>query len=50
MVDGAELTHSKVTEAEADYALSRRRVRLHVLTDGCGFDLADPTPKGGSPE
>lgn len=49
IVDGAEVSHSNVAEAEADYALSMHNVRLHVLTEGDRFDLATRTPKGGLP-
>ena len=50
VVDGAEVTHSNVAEAEADYALSMHDVRLHVLTEGDSFDLASRRPKGGMPD
>jgi cyanophycinase len=49
IVDGAEVTHSNVAEAEADYALSMHDVRLHVLTDGDQFDLKTRRPKAGMP-
>jgi cyanophycinase len=50
VVDGAEVSHSNVAEAEADYALSMHNVRLHVLTEGDSFDLKTRTPKGGMPD
>ncbi|HEY8618408.1 cyanophycinase [Phenylobacterium sp.] len=50
VVDGAEVSHSNVAEAEADYALSMHDVRLHVLTEGDEFDLATRRPKGGMPD
>ncbi|WP_374468938.1 cyanophycinase [Phenylobacterium sp.] len=49
IVDGAEVGHSNVAEAEADYALSMHDVRLHVLTEGDEFDLKSRRPKGGMP-
>jgi cyanophycinase len=50
IVDGAEVSHSNVAEAEADYALSMHDVRLHVLTEGDSFDLKTRKPKGGLPD
>jgi cyanophycinase len=50
VVDGAEVSHSNVAEAEADYALSMHDVRLHVLTEGDSFDLTARKPKGGMPD
>jgi len=50
IVDGGEVTHSNVAEAEADYALSMHDVRLHVLTEGDEFDIKTRRPKGGMPE
>jgi cyanophycinase len=50
VVDGTEVTHSNVAEAEADYALSMHGVRLHVLTEGDSFDLETRKPKGGLPD
>jgi len=50
IVDGADVTHSNVAEAEADYALSMHDVRLHLLTEGDSFDLSTRKPKGGMPE
>ncbi|HEY8571526.1 cyanophycinase [Phenylobacterium sp.] len=50
VVDGAEVSHSNVAEAESDYALSMHDVRLHVLTEGDCFDLRTRRPKGGMPD
>jgi cyanophycinase len=50
VVDGAEVSHSNVAEAEADFALSMHDVRLHVLTEGDCFDLKRRKPKGGMPK
>jgi len=49
IVDGTEVSHSNVAEAEADYALSMHDVRLHVMTEGDEFDLKARRPKGGLP-
>jgi cyanophycinase len=49
IVDGAEVSHSNVAEAESDYALSMHDVRLHVLTEGDTYDLKSRKPKGGMP-
>jgi cyanophycinase len=50
VVDGAEVTHSNVAEAEADYALSMHDVRLHVLTEGDEYDLKSRRPRAGLPD
>ena len=39
VVDGGGVTHSNIAEAEADRALAILDVRLHVLAQGCRFDL-----------
>jgi cyanophycinase len=49
VVDGAGVTHSNIAEAKPDRALSMYDVRLHVLSAGDGFDLAERRP-AGAPE
>ena len=46
VVDGADVTYCNVAEADPERALSMHDVRVHVLSDGDGFDLRDrrPTP------
>ena len=44
VVDGAGVTRSNIAEARADRALSMTDVRLHVLSQGDGFDLAKRRP------
>jgi cyanophycinase len=39
VVDGADVSHSNVAEADADQALSMHDVRLHVLSCGDTFEL-----------
>jgi cyanophycinase len=39
VVDGAEVTHSNIAEAEPDRTLSMFDVRMHVLSSGDRFDL-----------
>jgi len=44
VVDGADVTHSNVAEADPDQALSMHGVRLHVLSAGDSFDLRRRRP------
>ncbi len=44
VVDGAGVTHSNIAEARPDRALSMYDLRLHVLSSGDGFDLAQRRP------
>ena len=44
VVDGAGVARSNIAEARADRALSITDVRLHVLGQGDGFDLAKRRP------
>ncbi len=44
VVDGADVTFCNVAEARAECALSMHDVRVHVLSDGDGFDLRDRRP------
>jgi cyanophycinase len=50
VVDGDDVTHTNVAEAEADYALSMHNVRLHVLTEGDGFNLKSRQATAGMPQ
>jgi cyanophycinase len=45
VVDGTDVSHSNVAEADADQALSMHDVRLHVLSSGDGFDLKRRRPE-----
>jgi cyanophycinase len=44
IIDGAGLTCSNITDAEEDKTLSMFDIRLHVLSDGDEFDLAERRP------
>ncbi|MDX3901112.1 MAG: cyanophycinase [Sphingobium sp.] len=44
VVDGAEVTHSNISEARPERTLSMHDVRLHVLSAGDGFDLDQRLP------
>lgn len=44
VVDGSGVTHSNISEASPERTLSMHGVRLHVLSDGDGFDLAQRSP------
>ncbi|MBV9929688.1 MAG: cyanophycinase [Alphaproteobacteria bacterium] len=44
VVDGADVSYCNVAEARAECALSMHDVRVHVLSDGDGFDLASRRP------
>ena len=48
VVDGSDVTYCNVAEARAECALSMHDVRVHVLSDGDGFDLKSrrPVPPG----
>jgi len=45
IVDGSGVTHSNIAEASPERTLSMHHVRLHVLSDGDGFDLDRRCPK-----
>lgn len=49
VVDGAGVSHSNISEAEPDRALTMFDVRLHVLSAGDGFDLESRRPRAGTP-
>lgn len=44
IVDGSSVTHSNITEAEPDRALTMFDVRLHVLSAGDAFNLVKRRP------
>ncbi|KTF67606.1 cyanophycinase [Sphingomonas sp. HT-1] len=44
IVDGSGVTHSNIAEASPERTLSMHDVRLHVLSDGDGFDLDERRP------
>jgi cyanophycinase len=44
IIDGSDVTHSNVTEARREQALSMFGVRLHVLSAGACFDLTERRP------
>ena len=44
VVDGADVTYCNVAEAKMDCALSMHDVKVHVLSDGDGFDFARRRP------
>jgi cyanophycinase len=48
VVDGSGVSYCNVAEARSDCALSMHDVRVHVLSDGDGFDLKErrPIPPG----
>lgn len=48
VVDGADVTHSNIAEAEPDHSLSMHGVRLHVLSAGDRFDLKRRKPIAGA--
>lgn len=48
IVDGTDVTHSNVAEAQSDVTLSMHDVRVHVLADGDSFDLEERRPGAGS--
>jgi cyanophycinase len=48
-VDGSDVTHSNIAEADAERALSMHGVHLHVLAAGDGFNLTERCPQCGSP-
>jgi cyanophycinase len=47
VVDGEGATHSNIAEARADRALSMFDVRMHVLSSGDRFSIADRRPTCG---
>ena len=44
VVDGTDVTYCNLAEARAECALSMHDVRVHVLSDGDGFDLKARKP------
>jgi cyanophycinase len=44
VVDGTDVTYCNLAEARAECALSMHDVRVHVLSDGDGFDLKTRKP------
>ena len=44
VADGAGVTHSNIAEARPERALSMYDIRLHVLSSGDSFDLANRRP------
>ncbi|TGX56249.1 cyanophycinase [Sphingomonas gei] len=48
IVDGSGVTHSNIAEASPERTLSMHEVRLHVLSDGDGFDLERRAPAGSN--
>ncbi len=44
VVDGAGVTYSNIAEARPERSLSMYDVRLHVLSSGDSFDLAQRRP------
>jgi cyanophycinase len=50
IVDGEEVTHSNISEAEPHRTLSMHDVRLHVLSRGDGFDIPTRRPTAATPE
>jgi cyanophycinase len=49
VVDGSGVTHSNIAEAKADDALSIYDLRLHVLSSGDAFSLAERRPEEAAP-
>jgi cyanophycinase len=45
VIDGTGVTHSNIAEESADDPLSMYDVKLHLLSRGDGFDLAERRPK-----
>jgi cyanophycinase len=45
VVDGQGVTHSNISEAKPDRALSMHDVKLHVLSSGDQFDMAARSPR-----
>jgi cyanophycinase len=44
VVDGADVTHTNLTEEATDRTLSTFNVRLHLLSQGDEFDLSTRVP------
>lgn len=44
IVDGQDVTHSNISEAKPERALSMHGVKLHVLSSGDSFDMATRLP------
>src|SRR5690606_3420529 len=50
VVDGHEVSYTNISEAAADQTMSMHYVRLHVLSEGEGFDLLLKRPTPLTPE
>ncbi|MFL5474248.1 MAG: cyanophycinase [Gemmatimonadales bacterium] len=50
VVDGRGVTCTNITEEENDRTISMFNVRLHLLSQGCGFDLLTREPRSGNAE
>jgi len=50
VVDGRGVTCTNITEEENDRTISMFNVRLHLLSQGCGFDLLTREPRSGKAE
>jgi cyanophycinase len=50
IVDGEEVSHSNISEAEPHRTLSMHDVRLHVLSRGDGFDIPTRRPTAAAPD
>jgi cyanophycinase len=48
VVDGRGVTCTNITEEEEDRTISMFNVRLHLLSQGCGFDLLTREPTSGN--
>jgi cyanophycinase len=47
VVDGREVTFSNVSEAAAEQTMSMHNVKVHILSEGDGFDLKTRKPSHG---
>ena len=45
VVDGTDVSYSNVAEAKPDVTLAMHDVRVHVLANGCRFDLGRRRPR-----
>jgi len=44
VVDGKNIKHTNVSEIEQDTPLHAEGINVHILSDGCGFDLDERKP------
>ncbi len=44
VIDGKNITHTNVSEIKADEPLHAEGITVHILSDGCAFDLAERKP------